>query len=731
MKKVLVLISLLIISHSSFGQWEQLNTPKRKFAAYNLRSFDSALFVSTGWGTFYSLDYGNNWRPLDSHGFNSATVFNEHLYFGWSEGSCYNPNTWENTPQLSKLQKYQGKYYEQEVVSDSFTTPQLLFSDSKYMYATANTSSMDCLPCLGGFYSSQNSTNWSLNSNGLIYDSETYGPPGVHTARFYTFFELTGNSSYIFLGTSRGLFRKAPSGQTWAKSNGSNFPSDAVTAISVKGAELILTSQEIDSNHYLIGPVTIYKSTDNGSSMTNKFILPFCFVNEIKNIDNVFYIATTGQGLYSSIDNGENWAPINTGFTTVYSIEKHKGEFFIATDSGVYKNLIQPGSVNNNITVGTGYYFAKTDSSIVFVSNAESYYGTSINVSNDDGETWNCKTVGEQNTYFNIAGFNNSYFISSNKVDSNYTDYYLSDFAGNNWNLKSNFQQATYINRTNGSRIISSNGYNIYYSIDSTQSWTDISVHDPDFCNLVDFILTDSDFYCSGWCSGELYQSSDSGNTWSFFRNGMLSYEQSLSLHEFDGILFSCGSYNNYRRLPSDNKWKIMGGLPEGIPITDFASDDKNIYACSTGKVYYSPDYGDTWKGISDGLPMMCVCSDYGVGSLMEKDGYLYYGTERLGVWRVSTSHLPFDIIIPENPNFVPDSGVIIYPNPASDLIYISGNILSDEFPEIDVFNLQGQLVITCYCDYSVDVSMLVPSLYIVRVITSNNKSYFGKFVKH
>ena len=72
--------------------------------------------------------------------------------------------------------------------------------------------------------------------------------------------------------------------------------------------------------------------------------------------------------------------------------------------------------------------------------------------------------------------------------------------------------------------------------------------------------------------------------------------------------------------------------------------------------------------------------------------------------------------------------GLLIYPNPGSDQLFLSANVLVDE---VEVYNLQGALVMDAKLSQnqgSIDVSDLESGVYVVRAVDSNLLA--TKFIK-
>jgi hypothetical protein len=68
-----------------------------------------------------------------------------------------------------------------------------------------------------------------------------------------------------------------------------------------------------------------------------------------------------------------------------------------------------------------------------------------------------------------------------------------------------------------------------------------------------------------------------------------------------------------------------------------------------------------------------------------------------------------------------------IFPNPVSDIISISG---LDNMTSIEIFNMNGQLIKTDQLGNTINVSVLTPGVYLLRVTAKDSQIHEFKFVK-
>ena len=76
------------------------------------------------------------------------------------------------------------------------------------------------------------------------------------------------------------------------------------------------------------------------------------------------------------------------------------------------------------------------------------------------------------------------------------------------------------------------------------------------------------------------------------------------------------------------------------------------------------------------------------------------------------------------------DQSLVVYPNPASDIITVKGV----QIKQVEVFNILGQRVLNKTCheeEIHLDVSSLVAGVYLLRVIDDAMQTHSHRVVKY
>ena len=170
----------------------------------------------------------------------------------------------------------------------------------------------------GGIFSSDdNGQTWVLRHNGLLNCRAT---------------ALIEHNGKIYAGTTSGIFISADNGNSWSISN-SGLANNRVKCLAVKD-NILFAGMDGSGLH---------KSMDNGLTWTNVF--NFTSVNKIVVDGNSIYVLGPGDGAFrKSTDNGVNWTTYGTANgilgSSSNSMVRRGNELFLSTfDQGIYKSV--------------------------------------------------------------------------------------------------------------------------------------------------------------------------------------------------------------------------------------------------------------------------------------------------------------------------------------------------------------------------------------------------------
>ncbi|MDR3610468.1 MAG: hypothetical protein P4L27_07900 [Ignavibacteriaceae bacterium] len=230
---------------------------------------------------------------------------------------------------------------------------------------------------------------------------------------------LTSGYSYIFAGTTKGVYRSNNGGKNWTKVNGGlEFN---VVALAVNDNFIFASSQGQGD----FGPNKgFFRSNDEGISWerTNENVFSCLAVNG----NNVYavYNWPSGGVIYLSMDNGANWTLDNNGLNNagiissiavnganVFAGTKSNGVFLSKSDGTPWTQLksnLIPSNINCLSVCGTSV-FAGTNAGIF--------------LSSDNGTNWN--KVNDQVV--------NCFAVRANNICAGNTNVYLSTDNGITW----------------------------------------------------------------------------------------------------------------------------------------------------------------------------------------------------------------------------------------------------------------------------------------------------------
>lgn len=204
-----------------------------------------------------------------------------------------------------------------------------------------------------------------------------------------------------------------------------------------------------------------------------------------------------------------------------------------------------------------------------------------------------------------------------------------------------------------------------------------------------------------------------------------------------------------------DNYDNISEGLPERwiTAVAHDPLDEAGVYATVSGfrfgesqsQVFYSDNFGETWRDIGQNLPDVpvndIIADDLLFGKIyIATDIGVFVGENRGDWWALLGADLPvspvidldfdsasrklaaatygrgmFSFVLPNETSSVEDERLVqntIHPNPAA--ITLDVTEFTRDSKSVSIYNLQGQLILKS-SDRIIDIQELVPSTYIVQ----------------
>ncbi len=592
LKKALKLKLTLFISFfihlSVFSQWVQTAGPNGGYAN-EIVQIANELILSTGNGIYKSVDNGKTWNLsisglpcnvsvyalVEYNGLIYASISRNGIYFSNDSG-----NNWSaiNTG----------------IENLTFNS---LFVEGSNIYA-GNING-------GVYYSPDNGITWSNKSN------------GIDDIQFEDF--IFFNSKVYAAGKNANgsfLFETANNGDTWTSIDVPGLSSNGIRDMTVENNILYACSEgtvftstgnlsswntyTINNNGATISSMhsfnnTVYITTGSGmyfytnnsginwtlvqNSNTNAWVNHLFFTN-----NSIFM--STGDGVYESIDKGATWSKKNNGIGALHitTLQKNNLHIFAGTSrQGVFRSsnngqnwtLINNG-LNNSNSLSVDEIFTIGD--FIFIATADGIYKSSNN-----GDSWDRKL----NPGINKSSQGLCYDKGVFATGVSGTGIYTSTDNGENWNLT----------QTNG--------------INTQTSYHSVKIYD-------DVIVVSTQ-------SGEMFISTDLGNTWNDI-SITSSYHETFDFEFINNILYAATTKGLMVSSDLGQNWSSFNNDQKNI--LDVIFDGEKVYIATSLGIYIANIQEKIWYALCDGMGKQYT------NKLLINDNTLFAGASSYSVWK-------------------------------------------------------------------------------------------------
>jgi len=697
MKKFIFLLVFVILSANMYSQWEPCNNGLNGGDIITIVSDGSNIYTGTnGGGIFKSSDNGQNWSAVNSgltnFTVNCITTSGNKIIAGTDGGIFYSTN--------------KGVKWDTASINLSYMQAHCFTKAGNNIYAGMKAGLV--------FISSDDGINWKQYKNPLMLDV----------------YSLAFNDSTLYAGTGNGIFSTSLHNDSipWT-----------IFALSSDTYPFIIYSLIVQDSNILAGiNGLIFKTTNNGkkwTSIDSGISGKGMSILSLVKTDSTIYATTRGGGggVYISKDFGKNWTWVSNGlidsagYNGVNCVSLIGDNVYAGTQGdGVYiskDNCNSWNEVNNGLNACLINSIYQQGTNLIAAA-----FSRGIFISKDNGNSWKMSNLGLTNTrIWSISGITNKLFAGTEN------GVFMSTNKGDSWNkLDMTIPGTTSLYflcmATDGNNIYTGGYKGMLKSTDNGINWEQTGNSSTNNSYVYSIGIKDNNIYAGA--SNGFYISTDIGNNWVKTPNMPRGNVNSLAFS--NNCIFAAGD-GIYMSSDNGANWVKTGDTSYYYTVKSLASNRYCIFAGTKsggGGIFLSDPTGLTWTPVNSGLPN----NSLSIYNLMINDSIIYAGTFGGGIYKANLHNFAINDVKENSKN---STGYIIFPNPTSDFIEISGipeinrrvNPTVDYAFNIQIFNMLGELILTKENQNTekqrIDVNGLVSGIYFIKIGTA-----IKKFVK-
>lgn len=421
---------------------------------------------------------------------------------------------------------------------------------------------------------------------------------------------LAARGATIFAGGLVGLFRSDNNGQNWV---------EVLTGLSLPAISALL----INNDNLLIGTSGgVYRLPLNGAGAPQfNPILPAEPINALAANNATVFAGASSRGVFRSSDGGGNWAESNTGLTNVevYALAALGSSLFAGTDFGVFATsdrgqTWQPAS--NGLPLVNLSLAGVFDRVLALVTDGTNLYAGlglgGVYRSRDQGRNWEAINEGLPQSFLQSLGASGTTLLASYLNRLGGAQLFRSTDQGQSWTVAGAGlpQNAVAAFATLGGRLYAAAGAGVYVSTDDGLNWTAARQGLPDNIGVIALLASGTRLY-AGTAGRGVFVSNDGGGSW-MAASGNLPVNGSV-------VSLAANGANVLANVVEAPPLPVIPGVfdprcPGGGVFIDgrcfgtiqpgprfFGS--ANIYLGLPSRVFISPDAGQNWAPLINGLP--------------------------------------------------------------------------------------------------------------------------------
>lgn len=487
---------------------------------------------------------------------------------------------------------------------------------------------------------------------------------------------------------------------------------------------------------------SIYFSAGDGNwKRINNFPI-VNYINRYSFVDSTLFFNTIENNkvvLYCLPNPNENWLKLNSPNIIFNNIIRIGNNYIYSSNFGNYQF-----NLNNGLSFKmNGFQFPSLTSNmyqrgnIMYMNICDSLYSTS-----DNGQTVQRTSVTPFNTNTsNYYEINNINFIIANG------NLYRADRAMQNFSKcilpDTNFYNCVFIGTDDSSFYLNvqnkaNTGVNILSSKDGTSFHILSNFFNGKYFRVSHIYLDSDTLYAIDELKKMEYYSTTNGNSWQGTKKTLPVYTQykisSSNLKKYAGHYFlylvEYGKFDdiNHYLMKLNGKWVYASSDLNYVYFSEnFSVDNISFKFENRNSLLYSLYSLKTF--INTNINFNVVPGQY-INHFFFKQNTIYVEMSGGGIFYRSFS-MPTNIFSTKK-----KPELKLYPNPASDVLYLQLNNPIEEVKTISIYSIQGLLISEYYAKNienvdgvaSIYLQQLVPGNYIVKMLTNENV-YSAKFV--
>lgn len=354
------------------------------------------------------------------------------------------------------------------------------------------------------------------------------------------------------------------------------------------------------------------------------------YINCLATLNSIIY-AGTNNGLFKSVNNGDNWTYVHSEFEMkeISSISLTKDDIFVGTNNGQIFYSINDGASWEELD--SGIYYDNIIKSL-YDTGKYLFVGTHCKSSNGEGvfrydkscSGWiACEGELKYQNVNSIISTKNCLFASTGNriVDTDSGIFEILTFENQPSSILKGLEGiCVYTLHEHNNKLYAGTILGIFVSSNKNSNWKFLG--SSSFIEHVLSICVKDNFILAGTYNG-IYKSIDNGRCWNKVSSVISNQVINAIVSDGKGIFIATGGLGVYYSEDEGNTWVEKNNGLNSIESNAFATTENEIYVSSYySGIFQSINNGDSWQRLNNEL------NEYRITSIISKDNYLYASSD-------------------------------------------------------------------------------------------------------